>query len=75
MGFYDICVSNVLVTNLIIQAAWERYYMIWRLEPICVTSNRVRRIASIVGTNYFAALVTAREHAIEFIYGIKRKTK
>jgi len=59
----------------IIHAAWERYYMIWQLEPICVTSNKVRRIASLVRTNYIVALVTVREQAIEFIYGTKRKTK
>jgi hypothetical protein len=53
--------------TVLIHAAWERYYMIWQLEPICITSKRVRRIASLVRTNYFAALVTVREHAIEFI--------
>jgi hypothetical protein len=60
---------------VIIHAAWERYYMICLLEPICVTSNRVQRIAFLVGTNYLAALVTVRENAIEFTYGTERKTK
>jgi hypothetical protein len=60
---------------VIIHAAWERYYMIWQLEPICVTSNRVQRNASLVSTNYFPALVTVREHEIEFIYGTQRNTK
>jgi len=59
----------------IIHAAWELYYMIWQLEPICFASDRVRRIASLVRTNYFSAVVTVREQAIEFICGTKRKTK